>query len=316
MTFPKPLGEKTLQRMYKDAGLTEEKVEYLHALFEGAANLYGAILLGDLWAVYETLTYRNPETIRIKKKELCAFSSIVKREKHDYFVYEADELYSRERRSDMNRILVNNRLRAYERYTPFYRVFEAQEGKPFYVPDDLVDIKGPIITEEEERLREYLEDLTSSSPYVYNMVRGEKVPSPSPHQGKKLSEFVYHDESMMRRIEDMKSMLEKVSKERCEEIRNALSYMDVPFSKDLMRRVRAYTFNSPSPSVEKISSYITDAVENAGVELTDQIRKDVEKLTSSFIDNANLYINRGWTVLRLPRIEEEEMENIGEPAKL
>lgn len=316
MTFPKPLGEKALQKMYREAGLTDQKIEYLHALFEGAANLYGAILLKDLWAVYETLTYRHPGTIKIKKKELAAFSSIVRRERHDYFVYEADELYSAEKRTDMHRILANNRLRAYERYTPFYRVFHAQSGKPFYVPGDLTEVKGPIITEEEDELRGYIENLTASSPFVYTLSGGEKVGSVSPHQGKKLSEFVYHDSSHSRYIEQLQSMLGKGSAERDEEIRESLSYMEVPFATAVMRTARAYTFNSPDPSSERISSLIADDIENVGVEITDEIRKELQRLISSFIDNANLYINRGWTPLRLAEIEKVGTDDIGQMPNL
>ncbi len=310
MTIPKPLGEKALQKMYREAGLSDEKIEYLHSLFEGASNLYGAILLKDLWAVYETLTYRNPDTIRIKKKELVAFSSIVRREKHDYFVYEADELFSAERRTDMKRLLVNNRLRAYDRYTPFYRVFQAQSGKPFYVPGNLTDVKGEIVTEEEDELREYIENLTASSPFVYNMSGGEKVSSPSPHQGKKLSEFVYHDSSHSRYIEHLQSLLGKGSAERDEDIRKSLSYMEVPFATAVMRTARNCTFTSPEPSSERIISMITADLENAGVEMTDGIRKELQKLVSSFIDNANLYINRGWTPLRLAEIEKVGTDDI------
>jgi len=316
MTIPKPLGEKALQKMYREAGLSDEKIEYLHSLFEGASNLYGAILLKDLWAVYETLTYRNPDTIKIKKKELVAFSSIVRREKHDYFVYEVDELYSAERRTDMKRLLVNNRLRAYDRYTPFYRVFQAQADKPFYVPGDLTDVKGEIVTEEEDELREYIGNLTASSPFVYTMSEGKKVSSPSPHQGKKLSDFVYHDSSESRYIERLQSLLGKGSAERDEEIRGAISYVEVPVSTAVMRRIRSFTFTSPEPSSERITSMITADLGNAGVEITDDVRKELQKLVSSFINNANLYINRGWTPLRLAKIEDIGTDNIEKLVKL
>lgn len=315
MTFPKPLGEKALQRMYRDAGLSEEKAEYLHSLFEGAANLYGSIMLSDLWQVYQTLTCRKP-TIKIKKKELIAFSSIVRREKHDYFVFEIDELYRAEKRADTRRLLVINRLGAGATYTPYYNVVKAQMGKPFYVPGDLTEVKGPIITREEDALREYLENITASSPFVYDMVRGEKTASASPHQGKKLSEFVYHAESTRLRLEELKSMLGNCSEEKEEEIRKTLNYVNVPFSTTLMRSIRALTFNSKSPSLKDISSFIERDMENAGIVITSSLSEELEKFIDAFINNANLYINRGWSQKRLALIEEIGIENIGEIAEL
>lgn len=303
MTPPKPLGEKALQRMYKEAGLSEEKVDYLHRLFEGAANLYGVIMLSNLWHVYLTLTERKPLTIKIKKKELVAFSSIVRREEHDYFVFEIDELYSAEKRTELRRLLVINRLGAFNRYTPFYNVVKAQGNKPFYVPRDLTEVDGPIITKEEDELTAYLDNLVASSPVVYSTEGGKKVEMPSPHQGRKLSEFTFHDNAVKTMIEELESMLGNGSEESDKKIRVKLEYMNVPFSTSLMRRIRVMTFNSQNPSADLLMSFTND-LERAGVIVTDSVKKKLEKLFSAFVDNANLYINRGWTPKRLAQLEE------------
>ncbi len=92
--------------------------------------------------------------------------------------------------------------------------------------------------------------------------------------------------------------------------------MEVPFSTALMRNIRSFTFTSPEPSSERIISMITADLENAGVEMTDGIRKELQKLVSSFIDNANLYINRGWTPLRLAEIEKVGTDDIKKLAEL
>ena len=45
MAYPKPLSKKTIDKMYLDSGLTEEKITFLRRLFDGAAALYGVITL-------------------------------------------------------------------------------------------------------------------------------------------------------------------------------------------------------------------------------------------------------------------------------
>ena len=48
MAYPKPLSQKTLDKMYQESGLTEEKIDFLRNLFDSAAALYGIITLDDL----------------------------------------------------------------------------------------------------------------------------------------------------------------------------------------------------------------------------------------------------------------------------
>ena len=45
MPYPKPLSEKSLEKLYKDAGLTNEARSFLYAFFTACANLYGMIAL-------------------------------------------------------------------------------------------------------------------------------------------------------------------------------------------------------------------------------------------------------------------------------
>ena len=44
MAYPKPLSEKSLQKMYLQSGINEVKSHFLHQLFKAAANLYGSVL--------------------------------------------------------------------------------------------------------------------------------------------------------------------------------------------------------------------------------------------------------------------------------
>ena len=84
MSYPKPLSEKSLNRLYMQAGLSTETCAFLHSLFAACANLYGTIAIRDVWSVYQELKSDVP---RIHRRDLIAFSSIVRREVQPYWVY-------------------------------------------------------------------------------------------------------------------------------------------------------------------------------------------------------------------------------------
>ena len=88
MPYPKPLSEKTIERLYKEAGLSEETRSYLHTLFAACANLYGALCLRAVWSLHQGIEGAP----KIRRKDLIAFSAIVRREKQPYFVFEIEEL--------------------------------------------------------------------------------------------------------------------------------------------------------------------------------------------------------------------------------
>ena len=70
MSYPKPLSEKSLKRLYTQAGLSTEACDFLHSLFAACANLYGAIALRDVWSVYQELKSGAP---RIHRRDFIAF---------------------------------------------------------------------------------------------------------------------------------------------------------------------------------------------------------------------------------------------------
>lgn len=107
MSYPKPLSEKSLNRLYMQAGLSTETCAFLHSLFAACANLYGTIALRDVWSVYQELKSDVP---RIHRRDLIAFSAIVRREVQPYRVYEIEELYTEEPHNDLDRHIVSKEL--------------------------------------------------------------------------------------------------------------------------------------------------------------------------------------------------------------
>lgn len=165
MSYPKPLSQKTLDRMYKESGLSDEKIEFLRKLFDGAAALYGIISLKELWEVYREYAGKVA-TLRIHRKDITAFSSIARREIHDYYVYEIDELYKEEPRILEERIIVYREIMDIVNKQVFYVVENETYNKPFYVPENLLELKGHVVSEEEKELIHFIENLRADSPVL------------------------------------------------------------------------------------------------------------------------------------------------------
>ena len=82
MSYPKPLSEKSLNRLYMQAGLSTETCAFLHPLFAACANLYGTIALRDVWSVYhEYLCQVEDHASR------TGWVSPLTREDKEYFAY-------------------------------------------------------------------------------------------------------------------------------------------------------------------------------------------------------------------------------------
>ena len=130
MSYPKPLSEKSLNRLYMQAGLSTEACDFLHSLFAACANLYGAIALRDVWSVYQKLKSEAP---RIRRYDLIAFSAIVRREVQPYRVYEIEELYTEEPHNDLDRHIVSKELigAGYGKMFSFYALMDELGDQPY-----------------------------------------------------------------------------------------------------------------------------------------------------------------------------------------
>lgn len=91
MSYPKPLSEKSLERLYKESGLTKEARTFLHVFFAACANLYGAIALRHMWGIYRELT----DAPKLRRKDMLTFASIVRREEQPYYVLKSMSFLTR-----------------------------------------------------------------------------------------------------------------------------------------------------------------------------------------------------------------------------
>lgn len=189
MSYPKPLSEKSLNRLYMQAGLSTETCAFLHSLFAACANLYGTIALSDVWSVYQELKSDVP---RIHRRDLIAFSSIVRREVQPYWVYEIEELYTEEPHNDLDRHIVSKELigAGYGKMFPFYALMDERDDRPYCVPDDFLSYAEPIASVEEKSLADFIGNLKSTA---MECAPKQRKTYPNENRGKKLNEFPFLD---------------------------------------------------------------------------------------------------------------------------
>lgn len=293
MAYPKPLSKKSIERMYAASKLTREKIVFLHNFFDSCASLYGSICLGDMWEVYKELSEKT-DVVKIQRKDIIAFSLIARREVHDYCVYEIDELYSAEERSDKNRYVILGEIIGNGKEQMFYQLDELQEGKPFYVPENLLELKGHVVTQEEKNLVDFIENLRATCPVIRNPWN-EKMNRLSPHQGKKLKDF-----SFLRPEEEFKrewlSGEVKGGSKKCQQkkLDDFMASIQGTFAEKVFRDLRLNLFTGWCRFLDQVR-YTMDNLTEVGVEFTENEADTFLQLVQDFNNNSHLYIDRGWT---------------------
>ena len=187
MSYPKPLSEKSLKRLYTQAGLSTEACDFLHSLFAACANLYGAIALRDVWSVYRELKSEAP---RIRRQDLVAFSAIVRREVQPYRVYEIEELYIEEPHNDLDRHIVSKELigTGYGKMFSFYALMEGLGDHPHCVPDNFLSYAAPSASAVEKSLADFIGNLESTAE---ECAPRQRKAYPNENRGKKLGTFSF-----------------------------------------------------------------------------------------------------------------------------
>lgn len=291
MAYPKPLSQKTIDRMYRESGLTDEQIAFIGNLFDSAAALYGLITLSDLWSVYKEYAGRIP-AVRIHRKDLAVFSSIARREEHDYYIYEIDEIYSDEPRSDMQRLVVLREIPDLLSKNAIYAIEDQSMGKDFYIPDNLLSLKGHVVTEAEKRLSDFIGNLRADAPELTS--RWKKESFPSPHLGKKLKDFSYLNEAEKYVLDWYSGKIEggpkKVQTSKVNALlRNNSGTMAERFFRDLRIDVFCGLFSF----TKDINAQI-ERLESVGVRLSANECKRFLSLLMEFNNSSHLYTNHGW----------------------
>ena len=282
MSYPKPLSEKSLNRLYMQAGLSTEACDFLHSLFAACANLYGAIALRDVWLVYQELKSGAP---RIHRCDLIAFSTIVRREVQPYRVYEIEELYTEEPHNDLDRHIVSKELigAGYGKMFSFYALMDELGDQPYCVPDNFLSYAAPSASAEESVLSNFIGNLKSTAK---ECAPKQRKTYPNENRGKKLSEFSFLNLDEQFNLEYYKkvpatysALLEEYSSTEAEEI---------------MRSYRRTENIGYLRTTDMIQNVLIELCE-VGVRLTETQHSTLMRLMMQYHNGSRLWCLRGWT---------------------
>ena len=297
MSYPKPLSEKSLKRLYTQAGLSTEACDFLHSLFAACTNLYGAIALRDVWSIYQELKKDAP---RIHKRDLIAFSAIVRREVQPYRVYEIEELYTEEPHNDLDRHIVSKELigAGYGKMFSFYALMEELGDQTYCVPDNFLSYAVPSATAEENSLSDFIGNLKSTAK---ECAPKQRKPYPNENRGKKLREFSFLNLNEQFNLEYYKkvpathsALLEEYSGTEVEKI---------------MRSYRLTENVGYLRTTDMIQDVLTELSE-AGVRLTEAQHSTLMWLMMQYHNGSRLWCLCGWTPNELAAMH----GNIGAPS--
>ena len=282
MSYPKPLSEKSLNRLYMQAGLSTETCAFLHSLFAACANLYGTIALRDVWSVYQEL---NSDVPRIHRRDLIAFSAIVRREVQPYRVYEIEELYTEEPHNDLDRHIVSKELigAGYGKMFSFYALMDELGDQPYCVPEYFLSYAVPSASAEESVLSNFIGNLKSTA---RECAPRQRKTYPNENRGKKLSEFSFLNLDEQFNLEYYKKVPATYSA--------LLEEYSGTESEKIMRSYRRTENIGYLRTRDMIQNMLIELSE-VGVRLTETQHSTLMRLMMQYHNGSRLWCLRGWT---------------------
>lgn len=277
--YPKPLSEKSIERLYRESGLSEEARTFLRTFFTACANLYGAIALRHAWGIYRELK----DVPKLRRKDMMAFASIARREEHPYYVFEVNELFDEESANELDRHIVSKELVyvGYGKFHLFYSLMDEIDDKPYCVPDDFLCYADPVLSEYETALLDFFANLESTTDECAPK-HGRSVPNE--HKGMKLNEFSFLNSDERFELEWQKRPSAKaVFLEDCS---GTVAEKILRFYK------RSENIGRMSPT--KTLQWLVDELEETGVEMTQEKMERLMRLTTDYHNNSRLWCLSGW----------------------
>ena len=285
MAYPKPLSEKSLARLYAQSGLSEKQIDYLHRFFRACAHLYGAIDLHAVWDLYR----EELMSMRIHRKDFYFFSGIARRESQPYAVYEIDELYTEEKRTDGSREIISSPLvlAGVDKLVRYYRLQNLRKSTPWYHAPDILSFAEAKLPPEGEHLLSFLNSLKVTAE-VSRSAFGDTIPCE--HRGLRLGQFSFlncferfDEEYYAARSRELAWRREERAGTEAEKILRQYH----------LRQCIGYP--TPTDSLQMVFSELQEV----GVELSDQQMNHLLQLLQDFHNHTHLWRNGGWSPYEL-----------------
>lgn len=292
MDYPKPLSQKSLDKMYAAAKIGPVELDFLRTFFAACANLYGRIPLSHAWVVYKELG-KKTDVPKIQLKNILSFSSIARREEHSYYIFEVDELYCKEPRITKNREIVLNKLIriGYGKLSGYYSLMEAQADKPYYVPQDLLSFAMPKVSREEKAVLNFLGNLKVTEKEHVNEY-GLKLPTGK--LGQRLNSFVFLNYMERFEVDYLQGKISDGPKANPKALKKYMENLQCNESVKIVNQFKEASNRGYMDVTGTIKDVFTELNEvGAGL-----CMKDAQKLTNLLMEmqnNSHLLCNRGWT---------------------
>jgi len=307
MSYPKPLSEKSISRLYNEAGITEKQIVFLRRFFTACANLYGVIMAEDAWDVYRELSSKT-ETVRLHRKDMYAALGVLRRELVPFYVFEADEVFSEEERTDKYRVIALRELISpgYGKFADMYCVMDNAGNKPFFVPPNLLDY----VTMPENKYEHELLDMLGRMKCTlseYEDDLGNK--HQCKYKGKRLSDFSYignYEEFRLKRLRGEIEGCKGNGKKAAEYEAKLNSITAAQYLVDGLKRHSSVGNVLISHSIK----YFFDNLNKMGVSFSGEKQVNtVIQAVDNMHNNQHLWCNHGWT----PRELSAQMPSRGVP---
>ncbi|MBP3870104.1 MAG: hypothetical protein J6E46_03925 [Faecalicoccus sp.] len=288
MAYPRPLSSKTILKMLEEAQIDNKKADFLYELYHCASNLYGIIMLEELWNVYKALKSENKYP-SIKKKELIAFSDIVRRQNLPYRVYEMEEIYKGQKEGKEFRLLIKKDLTGQEGFArdELLYIDKQRYEYPFYVPKDILVFTDDYETLEAKNFRICLENLICKQKYITNE-EGRKIRNPNFR--KKLKDYSYMDQLDYHILRVYSENNSPYNRKKLEEFKNNMS---------LPASMRIYTMivkpiKKGYMKFTLIVSMLFDYLQDAGAEVDEREANMILKYFMDMYNNTHQFSMGGW----------------------
>lgn len=126
---PDTYTRRRLNSLYREIPLKDTTSRLLRKYFNSMANLYGII---PLKKAYEIIAEQSPTLVT--EQEFLAFAEIARHECEDYYILEAEDLYSDRAPAEPMRREIVDILLVSEGAGRYRQTKETQRGKPYYIP--------------------------------------------------------------------------------------------------------------------------------------------------------------------------------------
>lgn len=296
MPYPKPLSQKSIDRLYSEANLNENQIRFIRSFATACANLYGAIFADDAWKIYLELS-KKKETVRLHRGDMYAALGILRREVLPFYVFEIDEVYSGENREDKFRLIASRELvgTGQRRFSELYSVMEASADKPYYVPNDFLDYVVIPQSKYERELLNVLENLkctASEHETRWGTVR------PCKYKGKHLKDFSYIGDYEEFELQRLRGEIDgyKGDDKKAADFEKKINSINA--AQYLVNEIKRFnTVGDLSPS--EIIQYFIDDLTEMGVEPSVKKVNEIMNAVMNMSNNQHLWCLRGWTPIEL-----------------